>query len=104
MSVTFKVSPEKFQRKADEISVEILKIEDAVRAIGEQVRSSANYWEGDGSDVHRKLYAGLEESLQAAVAELKENPGTLLKRAGLDMKSDAELREMHPALPTDVIS
>ena len=48
--------------------------------------------------------AGLRSALQAAVAELKENPRTLLKLAGLESRTDAELREMHPALPTDVIS
>ena len=104
MAMTIKVDSSVLQNKAQDITQQIGRIENALKAISEQISSSKNYWKGDASDSHQKKYKALDGDTQNVLKELKAHPKNLLTMAGLYGKTENQALAEANSLPTDVIS
>lgn len=103
MGIVLKVEPEKLVNMADDIEQQLKQIEDQFKQIGENVRKTQGFWEGDASDVHKKQYDALEPEMQEILTKLKKRPEELLKMAELYKETETQTKETAMSLADDVI-
>ncbi len=103
MGIKLRVTPDVLTREAGDIQKQIDDLKRQFDGIGNEVRRSRSYWEGQASDMHNKLYEMEEDDMERIIKKLKNHPVNLLKMAGLYKETEAELVEETQFLSENVI-
>lgn len=100
---TLKVSLDKLQSKASEITDQIKEIENNWKQLSGIVAKSKSYWKGDASELHQKYCSECEEAVLEILKRLKEHPKDLLEIMGIYNDVEEEVVAITQSLPDDVI-
>ena len=103
MAITLKVNPQNLKTAAQTLSSDIASVEKRWNRIGEVIRASKGYWEGDGSNTHQKYYQEASKDVEKILKRLKEHPVDLQKMAGVYDQTESKLSAAASSLPADVI-
>ncbi len=101
--IQLKVTPEVLKAKAQEITTQINKIQADWNKVSTLVENSKSYWEGEASEVHRKLKKEMDDDVVRIIKRLKEHPDDLLKMADIYLDVDRKVTQVISSLPDDVI-
>ena len=88
MSINLKVTPAEVISVSGEIESLINALRQNLDEADRAVRSCMGFWEGDASRRHQEDYAAFKERAEDAMNRIKEQPGKLLRMAGI--YTDAE--------------
>ena len=101
--IQLKVTPEVLKAKAQEITTQINKVQSDWNKVSTLVENSKSYWEGEASEVHRRLKKELDDDVERIIKRLKEHPQDLLKMADIYLDADRQVTLAISSLPDDVI-
>lgn len=101
--ITIKVNTAVLEARADAAEKQIRNVENSFETIGEIVNRSANYWEGEAGDAHRREYADYLEDLNEILERFWENVSDLRKIAGIYRENEQAVTAIGNELPSDVI-
>ena len=104
MEATIRADEAKLRAISARIGQRIERIEKAMQAISEQVRMSADFWEGEASEIHRKKFTAVETDTRQTITKLKTHPRHLLEMAGVYREGENTAQGMTQALSGHVIS
>lgn len=98
-----KVSLDKMESKANEISGQITEIENEWKKLSSIIKKTKKYWKGDASELHQTYRDECETEMTELLKRLKEHPKDLLVMVGVYEKAEQEAVQLAQALPDDVI-
>ncbi len=101
--VRIKVTPDVLRSKANEIQNEIRMIKREWDHISQVVGSEKSYWEGDASTVNTNMHKDIQKSIEKVLTSIAEQPGNLLKIAGVYDSVETNIIDESYSLPEDVI-
>lgn len=99
-----KVSTDALIHQSEEIKKSTEKIRQLFQTVGESVRRSSGYWEGEASNLHTTRFSSIKESCDEITRRLAEHPEDLLKMAGLYTESETKSVEDSNSLQNIVFS
>lgn len=102
-SIHIKVDPQDLKRQSQDVQTVIQTIKKDFDTIRRIVRS-ANYWQGDASKKHKKLFEDNEQDINEILKRLNEHPVDLRKMAGVYSEAEEASIELANKLPDSVIS
>ena len=97
-----KVTPAELKNQSNQVSADIKSIEKHWKSIGDIVRGTKNYWEGDASSTHIRIYKDVEDDVNKILARMRENPVKLLTMAGIYEETETNAEAQAAELPTDI--
>ena len=97
-----KVTPAELKKQADQVKDDINEIERLWEAISDKVEGSKNYWEGDASREHMRIYEDIQDDVEKSIKKLKENPKKLMTMAGIYEEAETNAEAGAEQLPTDL--
>ena len=103
MGIILKVTTEKLMNTASDIENQLKDVDAQLKQIGQDIRRTRGFWEGDASDTHMKQYEALEPEIQEIIAKLQKRPSELLKMAELYSETETQAKEAAMSLVADVI-
>ncbi|MBE5961763.1 MAG: WXG100 family type VII secretion target [Lachnospiraceae bacterium] len=103
-AVTFKVTPEVLEQKANTVSSKITSMLREFQNMKNTVTKSSSYWIGDAGDLHRKVYGEKEPDIEEIFLRLKEYVTDLQQIARQYTQTENEVKDVVQALQDDVIS
>lgn len=103
MGIILKVEPDKLKNTATDIEQQLKNVDNQLKQIGQDIRRTRGFWEGDASDTHMKQYEALEPGIQEIIAKLQKRPTELLKMAQLYSETETQAKEAAMSLVDDVI-
>lgn len=103
MGIILKVEPDKLKSTATDIEQQLKNVDNQLKQIGQDIRRTRGFWEGDASDNHMKQYEALEPGIQEIIAKLQKRPTELLKMAQLYSETETQAKEAAMSLVDDVI-
>lgn len=103
MGIILKVTPDKLINTASDIESQLKDVNEQLKQIGQDIRRTRGFWEGDASATHMKQYEALEPEIQEIITKLLKRPSELLKMANLYSETETEAKETAMSLADDVI-
>lgn len=97
-----KVTPAELRNQSNQVLADIKAIEKHWKSIGDIVTGTKNYWEGDASNTHIRIYRDVEDDVNKIIDRLKENPVKLQTMAGIYDEAESAAEAKAAELPTDV--
>lgn len=97
-----KVTPSELRNQSNQVLADIKAIEKHWKGIGDIVRGTKGYWEGDASNTHIRIFRDVEEDVSKIIGRLKENPVKLQTMAGVYDEAESAAGDTAAELPTDV--
>nr|WP_288827933.1 WXG100 family type VII secretion target [uncultured Clostridium sp.] len=102
-SVTFKVTPEVLNSKANEVSSLIKKVRMEFEHLNTSINRTKAYWIGEAGDAHRKVYEDQKPGIDEILRRLEEHPRDLVSIAQTYTDTELEIKEYISSLPSDLI-
>ncbi|WP_349943932.1 WXG100 family type VII secretion target [Lacrimispora sp. BS-2] len=102
-SVTFKVTPEVLNAKANEVSSLIKKVRMEFDNLNTSINRTKTYWIGEAGDAHRKAYEDQKTNIDEIIRRLEEHPRDLVSIARTYTDAELEIEEYISSLPSDLI-
>lgn len=103
-AVTFKVTPEALEQKANTVSSKITSMQREFQNMKNTVTKSSSYWIGDAGDLHRKVFSDKQSDINEIFLRLKEYVTDLQAIAKVYTNTENEVKNVIQALQEDVIS
>ena len=103
MGIILKVTPDKLTSTASDIENKLKDIDVQLKQIGQDIRRTRGFWEGDASNEHIRQYESLEPEIQEIITKMQKRPAELLKIAGLYKETETQAKESAMSLVDDVI-
>lgn len=97
-----KVTPTELKNQSNQVLADIKSIEKHWKNIGTIVKGTKNYWEGEASNTHLKIYKDIEDDVNKVIKRLKENPVKLQTMAGVYDEAETNAVSAASELPTDI--
>lgn len=97
-----KVTPAELKNQSNQVLADIKSIEQHWKSMGDLVNGTKNYWEGDASNTHIRIYKDVEDDVNKIITRLKENPVKLQTMAGVYEETEQNAESKAAELPTDV--
>lgn len=101
--MVIKVSPDILIGQAGVVLNRIYSVERHFQKIESAVQRSANYWEGDAGDIHRRVYRDYKNEIVEVLKRFRETAQILEEISGNYMGGEASAEEEASGLPTDII-
>ncbi len=102
MNITVKVSTAEMRNQSNQVLDDVRQIERHWERISRIINGTRNYWEGDASNAHIRIYKDVEGDVNAIMARLKQNPVKLQQMAGVYEEAEAGAEAVSNNLPTDL--
>lgn len=102
-SVTFKVTPEVLNSKANEVSSLIKKVRMEFDNLNTSINRTKVYWIGEAGDAHRKAYEDQKSNIDEIIRRLEEHPRDLVSIAQTYTDTELKIEEYISSLPSDLI-
>ncbi len=93
MGITLKVSPDQLKKAAEEIQDQIDAFESEFRQLVQVIQNSKEYWTGDASAAHQKVFESCREDAERVIRKLKEHPKDLLEMKDVYIKTEKQAVE-----------
>jgi uncharacterized protein YukE len=77
-SVYIKVNTDLMIRQSNQVREDVSKIDRNWKGIGDLIKRSKSYWEGEASDAHIKAYKEIEDAVNKVIKSLAENAVKLI--------------------------
>ena len=97
-----RVTPQELKNQSNQVLADIKSIEGHWKSIASLVKGSKNYWEGDASNTHIRIYKDVEDDVNEIIKRLKENPVKLQIMAGVYDEAERTAETQAAQLPSDV--
>ena len=97
-----KVTPTELKNQSDQVLADIKSIESHWKGIGTLINGTKNYWEGEASNTHVRIYKDIEDDVNKVITRLKENPVKLQTMAGVYDEAESSAEAAASQLPTNV--
>ena len=74
MSVVIKVAPDVLKHQAEAVKGDISGIQNEFTKLGDVIRLTKGYWEGEASRLHQTYYEDNKDDAEKIIKRLKEHP------------------------------
>jgi uncharacterized protein YukE len=101
-SVYIKVNTDLMIRQSNQVREDVSKIDRNWKGIGDLIKRSKSYWEGEASDAHIKAYKEIEDDVNKVIKRLAENAVKLQKDAGIYESANAAIEGEIGNLKVDI--
>ena len=98
-----KVTPEELVAKADVVLSKINNMKKDLEELEAKVNGTANYWQGETSEAHRRKYQIKKEEVEEGLRLLIADTENLRKMAAVYTATENEAVNVSTDLPGDVI-
>lgn len=102
-NVTIKVTPQELVDKSVEVKGYIDRMTQHFAMLKTLVNKTKSYWQGEGAEVHRKMYEELEPHIDLILKRLGEHPIDLIEIAKNYSDVELKIQNIIETLPGDVI-
>ncbi|MBR0308479.1 MAG: WXG100 family type VII secretion target [Mogibacterium sp.] len=100
--MVIKVTPAELKNQSNQVLTDIKAIEKHWKNIESLVKGTKNYWEGDASNTHIRIYRDVKDDVDKILKRLKENPVKLQQMAGVYEETEGMAENTANELPTDL--
>ena len=97
--IEIKVTPDVLEKKAQEVTTAINKMERCFDQVQNLVARTRYYWVGQAGEIHRELVTDMEQIIK----RLKDHPDNLRKIAGTYRVTESEQTEQSMAMSSNLI-
>lgn len=97
-----RVDPQELKNQSNQVAADIRSIEKHWKGIANIVSGSKNYWEGDASNTHQRIYKDLADDAEKIIQRMKENPIKLQQMAGIYGDTQETATKQASELPADI--
>lgn len=102
MSINLRVDTNVMKDQSNLVRNDVKNIERHWKSIGKLINGTKNYWAGEASDAHFKLYKEIEADVDKIIQRLNENPVKLQMEAGVYEAAEQAATAEGNALPNDI--
>lgn len=95
-----KVHPEQMQAAAAELAGYVQNMNNCFQTMKNTMAGTSNYWTGDASNAHRKLYTEQVAKTEEFIARCNEHIRDLNAMAGVYMEAEQSAQAQVEELPT----
>lgn len=100
---TIKVDPADLQAAAETLSQKISQMKNIFSNMISKVDSTANYWQGDASDIYRSTFKEEQPEFDEAFSRMSEHVTDLYNIAGIYTGVEKDATALSGELSSDVI-
>ena len=100
--MNIRVTPQELKNQSNQVLSDIKSIEKHWKCIAAIVNGSKNYWEGDASKTHIRIYKDVDNDVTEIINRLKENPVKLQMMAGVYDEAEHTAENRAAELPSDI--
>ena len=100
--MVIKVTPAELKNQSNQVLTDIKAIEKHWKNIESLVKGTKNYWEGDASNTHIRIYRDVKDDVDKILKRLNENPVKLQQMAGVYEVNEGYAVNTANELPTDL--
>lgn len=97
---TLKVHPEQMQAAAAELAGYVQNMNNCFQTMKQTMQNTVNYWTGDASNAHRKLYTEQVAKTEEFIARCQEHIRDLNTMAGVYTEAEQSAQAQLEELPT----
>lgn len=97
-----RVTPQELKNQSDQVASDIRSIENHWKSIESIIKGSRNYWEGDASNTHIRIYKDVADDVRDILKRLRENPIKLQMMAGVYDETEQNAETQAEGLPSDL--
>ena len=101
--IEIKVTPDVLEKKAQEVTTAINKMERCFDQVQNLVARTRYYWVGQAGEIHRELVTQKKEDMEQIIKRLKDHPDNLRKIAGTYRVTESEQTEQSMAMSSNLI-
>lgn len=102
MSINLRVDTNVMKDQSNLVRNDVKAIERHWKSIGKLINGTRNYWEGEASDAHIKIYRDIEADVDKIIQRLNENPVKLQMMAGVYDPAEQSIAAEANNLPNDI--
>ena len=102
MSIVLKVDTNIMKDQSNLVRNDVKNIERHWKSISKLINGTRNYWEGEASDAHIKLFRDMEADVEKVIARLNENPVKLQQEAGVYEAAEQAAAAEGNSLPNEL--
>ena len=102
MSINLRVDTNVLKDQSNLVLNDVKNIERHWKSICKLVESTRNYWEGEASDAHVKIFRDIEPDVEKVLKRLNDNPVKLQMEAGVYEATEKEVASVGNSLPDDI--
>jgi len=99
--VTFNVTTQELERKSEELSRELLTMENSYNTLRALVADSTSYWDGEAGRTFRRMFQDRQEEVDEILTRLKDHPRNLMTIAGIYKEAERKIETENIGLPTN---
>ena len=101
-TINLRVNTDVMKDQSNLVRNDVKNTERHWNSIGKLIKESRNYWEGEASDAHYKLYKDMKVDVDKVIKRLNENPVKLQMEAGVYDEAEKEATAESQPLQTDI--
>jgi WXG100 family type VII secretion target len=102
MSINIRVDTNVLKDQSNLVLNDVKNIERHWQSICKLVESTRNYWEGEASDAHVKVFREIQPDVEKVIKRLNDNPVKLQMEAGVYEATEQEVTAVGNNLPNDI--
>lgn len=103
-SNTLRVETEVLKQQSEEVENAISQLQGIFDDIETVIFAIDTYWEGDGAEMHKKVYRERMEAVDEIYKRFRENVNDLREMAGIYENTETINKSEAEVLPSDVIA
>lgn len=100
--IILKVDTGVMKDQANQVMTDVRNIEKHWNSIGKLINNSRNYWEGEASDAHIKIFREVEGDIDKIIQTLKQEHIKLQQMAGIYEDADTKAEQQSQPLQTEI--
>ena len=97
-----KTDPDELRDCTDKVLADITDIERQGKALSDIVRASRNYWSGEASDAHFRIFSDAQQEAARLIREIREDIMKVRAAAGMHEDAGSEEGPKAAELPSEV--